>query len=117
MTAMENRHTDYLELMLGAAMQARSYVDGMSKEDFLADAKTQDAVIMKLLVIGELAAQLLDEQAVFISKHSEIPWHQMKGMRNRMAHGYFELDLDVVWETLQSAIPDLQAHLNAIIQA
>ena len=45
MTSMDSRHADYLELMLGAATQARSYIDGMSKEDFLADAKTQDAVI------------------------------------------------------------------------
>jgi uncharacterized protein with HEPN domain len=115
MTIQEGRHADYLALMRGAAIQARSYVDGMSKEDFLADAKTQDAVIMKLLVIGELASQLLDEQAACVTDYSEIPWHQMKGMRNRMAHGYFELDLDVVWETILTAIPDLLGKLNSIV--
>ncbi|HEX5394631.1 MAG TPA: DUF86 domain-containing protein [Rhodocyclaceae bacterium] len=115
MTGMDSRHADYVELMLNAATQARSYVDGISKDDFLADAKTQDAVMMKLLVIGELAVQLLDEHAVFVGNHPEIPWHQMKGMRNRMAHGYFELDLDVVWETIQVAIPDLETKLHSII--
>ena len=115
MTEKVSRHADYVELMLGAAIQARSYVDEISKDDFLADPKTQDAVIMKLLVIGELAAQLLDEQAAVVGNYPEIPWHQMKGMRNRMAHGYFELDLDVVWETIQVAIPDLAAKLNSII--
>lgn len=115
MTKIDSRHADYVELMLGAAIQARSYVDAISKDDFLADPKTQDAVIMKLLVIGELAAQLLDEHAAVVGNYPEIPWHQMKGMRNRMAHGYFELDLDVVWETIQVAIPDLEAKLHSII--
>lgn len=115
MTEQERRHADYVELMRGAATQTLSYVEGIGKDDFLADSKTQDAVIMKLLVIGELAAQLLDQHSVFVADHPEIPWHQMKGMRNRMAHGYFELDLDVVWETVQTAIPELEAKLRQII--
>lgn len=115
MTERERRHAGYVELMRGAATQTLSYVEGIGKEDFLADTKTQDAVIMKLLVIGELAAQLLDQHAVFVDSRPEIPWHQMKGMRNRMAHGYFELDLDVVWETVQTAIPELEANLRQIV--
>ena len=103
-----------VERMLGAASQASSCVEGVTKDEFLVDAKTQDAVIMKLLVIGVLAAQLFDEHAEFVASHPEIPWHQMKGMRNRMAHGYFELDLDVVWDTVQTAIPDLKARLRSI---
>ena len=115
MTEQARRHADYLELMQGAVSQTLGYVEGIGKEDFLADSKTQDAVIMKLLVIGELAAQLLDQHSVFVARHPEIPWHQMKGMRNRMAHGYFELDLDVVWETVQTAIPELDAKLRQIV--
>jgi uncharacterized protein with HEPN domain len=86
----------------------------MTKDAFLADPKTQDAVIMKLLIIGELAAQLFDEHPQFVANYPEIPWHQMKGMRNRMAHGYFELDLEIVWETVQSAIPDLESRLRSL---
>ena len=56
MTEQERRHADYVELMRGAATQTLSYVEGIGKDDFLADSKTQDAVIMKLLVIGEWAA-------------------------------------------------------------
>ena len=114
MTTQEKRLSGYINLMLRAAGQARAYIEGMSREDFLADAKTQDAVIMKLLVIGELAAQLIDEHAEFVASHPEIPWHQMKGMRNRMVHGYFELDLDIVWNTLQAAIPDLETSLRTM---
>jgi uncharacterized protein with HEPN domain len=114
MTTEQDRRSDYLERMLSAAGQAVRYIEGMTKEDFLADPKTQDAVIMKLLVIGELAAQLLDEHAKFAADHPKVPWSQMKGMRNRMAHGYFELDLGIVWDTVQTAIPSLEADLRSI---
>ncbi|MFC5300588.1 DUF86 domain-containing protein [Azospira restricta] len=109
-----DRQADYVRLMQNAAIQIIDYTAGMDREGFLADAKTQDAVIMKLLVIGELAAKLIDGHSALIAAHPEIPWHQMKGMRNRMAHGYFELDLDVVWETVRQAIPDLAKHLRAL---
>jgi uncharacterized protein with HEPN domain len=101
-----------MALMLATAMQARSYIEGLAKEDFLADQKTQDAVILKLLVIGELAAKLLDEHADFVANYPTVPWRQMKGMRNRMAHGYFDRDLDVVWDTLQTDLPGLEAKLR-----
>lgn len=114
MTVKQDRQSDYVQRMLSATTQARSYTEGMAKADFMDDPKTQDAVIMKLLVIGELAAQLLDEHSEFVGNHPEIPWHQMKGMRNRMAHGYFELNLDVVWDTVQLALPDLEENLRPI---
>lgn len=69
---------------------------------------------MKLLVIGELAARLLDDDPAFTSATTTVPWRQMKGMRNRMAHGYFELDMRVVWETVQNAIPALIRALDEI---
>jgi uncharacterized protein with HEPN domain len=116
MTTNNSRWSDYVERMLGAASQARHYVKGLTKNDFLADPKTQDAVIMKLLVIGELATKLIDDHAEFITRYPRIPWQQMKGMRNRMAHGYFELDLDTVWETVQTAIPELETSLRSIAQ-
>jgi uncharacterized protein with HEPN domain len=114
MTMEQNRRSELLQRMLSATGQARRYIEGMTRTDFLADPKTQDAVIMKLLVIGELAAQLLEEHAGFATSHAKIPWSQMKGMRNRMAHGYFELDLDIVWDTVQTAIPGLEADLRSI---
>jgi uncharacterized protein with HEPN domain len=101
--------------MLEAARLAGSYVEGMSKDAFLADTRTQQAVIMNLLIIGEAATRLLNTDAAFLDAHPEIPWKNMKGMRNRLAHGYFETNLDVVWETAITALPDLIARLPAII--
>ncbi|MEY4592040.1 MAG: hypothetical protein RIR18_935 [Pseudomonadota bacterium] len=62
------------------------------------------------------AAQLIENCPDFVNAHKEVPWPQMKGMRNRMAHGYFELDMEIVWETCQ-ALPLLVSQLERVIAA
>ncbi len=109
-----DRLCDYFDHMLEAVRLAVSYVEGMSKRDFLADPRTQQAVILNIVVIGELATRLLKDHATFLDRHPDVPWRSMKGMRNRIAHGYFDIDLGVVWETVQSALPRLQGQLPAI---
>jgi uncharacterized protein with HEPN domain len=86
----------------------------MSKEDFLADKRTQQAVIMSLVIIGEAAARIMDKHSEFIAGNPEIPWRGMRGMRNRVAHGYFDVNLDVVWDTAQTALPDLLLRLERL---
>ena len=103
-----------LEQMHEAASQALAYVEGMDKAAFVTDKRTQQAVVLNLLVIGELAAKLLERHGDFVMEHPGIAWASMKGMRNRIAHGYFELDIGVVWETVQRALPDLLARLPAV---
>lgn len=114
MTSQSERTALHLELMRHAAHQASEYVQGINQKAFDLDHKTQDAVIMKLLVIGELATKIMTEDPVFVQGHPLIPWTQMKGMRNRMAHGYFELDQAVVWDTVKNALPDLIVQLAAL---
>lgn len=104
----------WLEQMHEAASQALAYVDGMDKDGFVADKRTQQAVVLNLLVIGELAAKLIEQRGDFVTEHPRIAWASMKGMRNRIAHGYFDLDIGVVWETVQRALPDLLVHLPAV---
>lgn len=94
----ENRLTDYLDHMRQAATDACSFVEGLSKEDFLADRRTQQAVIMSLIVIGEAATKVMDGYTEFADQHRKVPWRSMRGMRNRIAHGYFDINLDVVWD-------------------
>ncbi len=105
------RDADYLEHMLEAIKLARSYVEGLSKSDFLADKRTQQAVILNIVVIGEAATQLIDEHSEFAAQHPEIPWQKMRGMRNRMAHGYFDTNLNIVWDTVQQAFPELEQQI------
>lgn len=106
-----NRLQDYLSHMRQAAKDACTFVEGLSKDDFLADKRTQQAVIMNLIIIGEAATKVMDGFGEFTEAYPEVPWRSMRGMRNRIAHGYFELDLDVVWETVQLALPALLRQL------
>lgn len=110
-----DRVADWLEGMLTAARQACSYVDGMSREEFLDDPRTQQAVAMNLVIIGEAAARALEQGGDTLTRYPDVPWASMKGMRNRIAHGYFELDFAVVWETVQRSLPDLVEKLPGII--
>lgn len=110
----DSRLPDYLDHMLEATRQACAYVEGLDKARFLADKRTQQAVILNLVIIGEAATKLLKDYGEFLGRHPQVPWRSMKGMRNRIAHGYFDIDLDVVWETVQTALPELLKQLPAI---
>lgn len=94
-----------------AASDAISFVEGLSKEEFLEDRRTQQAVVMSLIIIGEASTKIMDLHPDFTAVHVQIPWRGMRGMRNRIAHGYFDINLDVVWDTIQSALPDLLKRL------
>ncbi len=109
-----SRVPDYLGHMLEATRLASTYVEGMAKVEFLADRRTQQAVILNLITIGEAAARMVNEYPEFAASHPDVPWAQMRGMRNRMAHGYFDINLDTVWETVQTSLPNLEATLRKI---
>lgn len=110
----ENRLPDYLDHMQQAATDACTFVEGLAKDDFLEDKRTQQAVIMSLIIIGEAATKVMDSYAEFTQAHAQVPWRSMRGMRNRIAHGYFDINLDVVWETVQAALPELLKQLPAV---
>lgn len=112
-----SREFNLLEHMLEAVQSVRGYTHGVRKEEFIRDRKTQQAVILNILIIGEAATRIENEKTDFAIGHPEIPWKQMRGMRNRMAHGYFEIDLDVVWETIRRALPELERKISEILAA
>ena len=109
------RLADYLSHMSEAVRLARGYVEEISKADFMVDRRTQQAVVLNLITIGEAASRIVTEHREFAAVHPEIPWAQMRGMRNRMAHGYFDIDLNVVWDTVQSSLPQLDEQLQTLI--
>ena len=112
----ENRLPDYIDHIQQAAADACSFVEGLGKDDFLADKRTQQAVIMNFIIIGEAATKVMDGYAEFTQAHPEVPWRSMRNMRNRMAHGYFDINLDVVWETVHEWLPALLKQLAAVRQ-
>ena len=103
---------DLFEHMRDAASQALAYIEGLAKEDFLADRRTQQAVTLNLIVLGEAATKLMDRHAELIADYPQIEWQAMRGMRNRIAHGYYEIDLDVVWDTVTLGLPELLKGLS-----
>jgi len=110
----KNRLSDYLDHMQQAAADACSFVEGMEKEAFFKDKRTQQAVIMSVIIIGEAATKVMDSYAEFSLAHPEVPWRGMRGMRNRIAHGYFDINLEVVWDTVWLALPDLLKQLSVV---
>lgn len=97
-----------LEDLLEAGEKIKSYTAGFSKETFFGDNKTIDAVIRNLEIIGEASNRIPEE---FKIENAEIPWRQLVGLRNRIIHEYFGVDLDIIWNIIQN---DLQECLEWI---
>lgn len=106
---------DLIEHMRDAASQALAYIEGLAKDDFLADRRTQQAVTLNLIVLGEAATKLMDRHPEIVASHPQIEWQAMRGMRNRIAHGYYEIDLEVVWDTVKLGLPELLEWLSMSI--
>ncbi|OYW98121.1 MAG: hypothetical protein B7Z14_15835, partial [Bosea sp. 32-68-6] len=82
------RLADYLRHVADAASKIQIYTEGLSKTDFDQDERTQQAVIFNLVIIAEAAARMLETHAGFLDHYPDVPWKGMKGMRNRITHGY-----------------------------
>lgn len=83
----------------------------MAAADFMQDKRTQQAVVMSLIVLGEAATKVMDQHFAFTEQFPQIPWRSMRGMRNRIAHGYFDINLEVVWDTVQTTLTALKVSL------
>lgn len=108
------RDPQYLIDILEAAKLARSYVEGKTQDDFLADTQCQDAVIRRLEIIGEAAGRLSEETRATVP---ELDWRAMIGMRNMMIHEYDGVDLDIVWETVETDLPALIQAITPVAPA
>lgn len=95
------RREDALRLhdMLLAARNIATFVDALSKDEFLEDVEKQYAVLHGIEIIGEAAAYITDETKRQLDL---IPWDEIRGMRNRLAHEYFAVDLNIVWDTVET---------------
>lgn len=108
------RTTDYLQHIVEAIDNILSYTAGLDAAGFKDDRKTQDAVIRNLEVIGEACNNVVKHHPAFAQQHSEVPWGFAYEMRNALSHGYFTVDLDIVWATVTSDLPGLKAQLESL---
>ncbi len=102
----------YLLDMLLSARDAQSFTEGMSFDDFVLDRRTQLSVLKSVEIVGEAAAQVRVEVR---QANPDIPWREIVGMRNRLVHGYFDIDLPLVWDTVRQDIPDLIDRLEPLV--
>lgn len=110
----ELRIPDYLEHILLAIEAIEEYTQNMDEPLFLGNRMVQDAVIRNLEVIGEAAKNIEKADANFVSTHGHIPWAKIYAMRNRIAHGYFSINLGVVWTTIEIELPELKKQISEL---
>jgi uncharacterized protein with HEPN domain len=102
-----------LRHMLDAARKTLAFTNGRSRNDLDADEQLTLAVVRLLEIIGEAAKKVTAETR---AAHPEIPWREIVGTRDRLIHGYFDVDLDVVWSIATGDLPGLAAALEAILE-
>jgi uncharacterized protein with HEPN domain len=111
---IDERLAVHLDTMRQGAQDAIAFVHGMSQEQFLTDQKTQAAVMMAFIRIGESATSIEKRFPDFVDAHPDWPWLQMRAMRNRGVHGYDSINFTIIWDTLQSSLPGLLSQLHAL---
>ena len=87
------------------------YTEGLTQDDFQSDEKTTDAVARNLEIIGEAAGRLPED---FTNRHSKIEWAKIIGLRNRIVHEYFGVDLQIIWQILKKDLPAFKESLKNI---
>lgn len=101
----------YLHLMLDSLRKVNAFHEGLDLNSFCKDEKSQSAVILQLMVIGELAKRLSDETRFSI----KLPWRRITGMRDWVAHDYFSLEIEKVWQTATEEASEAEAKIKAFL--
>ena len=104
----------YVEDMVEFGERVLSYTAELDMDTFVADRRTYDATLRNIELIGEAATHLPDEVR---EAHPEIEWRSIIGARNRVAHAYSGIDNDVVWDIVQTDIPDLLPKLRHLLDS
>jgi uncharacterized protein with HEPN domain len=104
---------DFVQDILDSINDIESFIRGMGFEEFIKDKKTVYSVIHAIEIIGE-ATKNIPEQ--IIKKYPEVPWKKMAGMRDRLIHGYFGTDLEILWKTAQDDVPQLKGPVSKVLE-
>lgn len=110
---MREEFLDYIEDIIEAMSDVMRFVESMEYDDFTEDRKTIYAVIRAIEIIGEAVKKIPDQVK---ADYPEIPWKEMAGMRNKLIHEYFGVDIKKVWNTVKKDIPNLKPLFDKILK-
>jgi uncharacterized protein with HEPN domain len=110
-----DRLTDYLGHILQAVDRIQRYSSATTRDTFLTSEMVQDAVIRNFEVIGEASHNIETRHPEFAAAHPELPLAFAYQMRNAVAHGYYKVDLEIVWRTIETDLPSLRAAVQVAI--
>jgi len=103
----------FLDDMLEAADSVLSEVDGLPRDRFNEDSRVRKIILHDFLVMGEAAKHIPDETR---ARYPRVPWRKIAGLRDVIAHSYFSLDVDVIWNIATSILPEVRPLLEQIIR-
>jgi len=109
----ERTASEYLQDILNSAKHCQEFIDGLTFDQFVTDLRTQYAVVRALEIIGEATKNLSIELR---ESNPAIPWKLMTGMRDRLIHGYIEVNLTLVWNTVTKELPDIVPKVESVIK-
>lgn len=110
---MSRNYNLYLQDIVMAATRIISYTEGMTRSEFEVDQMRIDAVIRNLQIIGEAVKKVPDS---IQERYSGIPWQESAGLRNRVTHVYFDVDVGIIWDVVQSELPILKTQIQQILK-
>jgi uncharacterized protein with HEPN domain len=114
MSSQPQRVADYLGHIAEAIERIQRYVDDVDEVAFLKNDLIQDAVIRNFEVIGEASRNITKRHPEFAAAHPELPLGIAYEMRNALAHGYFRIDMEIVWKTIHAELPDLYSVVSEL---
>lgn len=117
MSVGKGRLRDYLEHVEEAIARIERYIDDMDEHAFLKNVLVQDAAIRNFEIIGEASRNISRRYPDFAAAHPDVPLAFAWEMRNALAHGYFEVDLAIVWRTIQRDLPPLKVQVQDLLEA
>ena len=110
---MSRNYNLYLQDIVAAADRIISYTGGMTRNEFEVDQMRVDAVVRNFQIIGEAVKNI---PGSIRERYSNIPWQEIAGLRNRVTHVYFHVDVGIIWDVVQSELPILKTQIQQILK-
>ena len=110
---MKKEDIIFVEHILDSLNKIEKFIDNFSERKFLEDEKLQDAVIRRIEIIGEAAKNISSD---FKKKYPNVPWVKITGMRDKLIHHYFGINLKIIWNVIKEDIPMLKREIILILK-